>query len=462
MTKNISNIIGLFRAMDKAGASDNEIDTYLEYYNLGEYLSGNKKYEGIMPSYNELDTSQQNSLLKLFNSAQKYINKTFFDKNNNIEITEDNAEGYKEIYMNYSQRDIGNGDELSEYEIKIYDVLQQNLYAYCISEGYDLNDVDYKDVDYHFVMSQLVKRNKIEKEMREKGNVVLDRLKTPYDNNLLKEAVEKRIADENIQELDADKYSVDVGNGKYDKLATQKTELCWAHASINAFDLTEEGRSLLNSNKYYDETTGIFGIHLQEAEDNGLHGGIYVITPEEIEAEGKDLSNGEGDVTVWMIAIKRYFEEMKQNPELLEKADKKGQIIMDVEEGNVKNRFFEIITGAQSSRQNLFNGTRLQIGISYGNNDILFDDISDLVSNGRGAVIIGIGGHAMSVVGIKDDKLLIQESNNSEDIGEIFFDEENNHTIFVKTEPINGKLTYEVTKYDFEHYNFNEAAIKWK
>ena len=135
---------------------------------------------------------------------------------------------------------------------------------------------------------------------------------------------------------------------------------------------------------------------------------------------------------------------------------------MDVEEGNVKNRFFEIITGAQSSRQNLFNGTRLQIGISYGNNDILFDDISDLVSNGRGAVIIGIGGHAMSVVGIKDDKLLIQESNNSEDIGEIFFDEENNHTIFVKTEPINGKLTYEVTKYDFEHYNFNEAAIKWK
>ena len=73
MTKNISNIIGLFRAMDKAGASDNEIDTYLEYYNLGEYLSGNKKYEGIMPSYNELDTSQQNSLLKLFNSAQKYI-----------------------------------------------------------------------------------------------------------------------------------------------------------------------------------------------------------------------------------------------------------------------------------------------------------------------------------------------------------------------------------------------------
>ena len=47
MTKNISNIIGLFTAMDKSGKSDSKIDTYLEYYKLGEYLSGNIKYDGI-------------------------------------------------------------------------------------------------------------------------------------------------------------------------------------------------------------------------------------------------------------------------------------------------------------------------------------------------------------------------------------------------------------------------------
>lgn len=460
MTKNISNIIGLFTAMDKSGKSDSKIDTYLEYYKLGEYLSGNIKYDGIEQSYNELNKSQQNSLLKFFNITQKYINEKFLGKNNNIEITEDNADEYKEIYINYQIKE--NRGELNKSETKIYDVLQKSLYDYCVSQEYDLHDMDYKDVNYDFVVSELLKRNKIEKEMREKGSVVLESLKTPYDNNLLKEAVEKRIADENIQELDANKYSVDVGNGKYDKLATQQTELCWAHASINVLNLTEEGKILLNSNKYYDKKTGVFAIHLQEAEDNGLHEGIYVITPEEIEAEGKNLSDGEGDVTVWMIAIKRYFEEMKQNSELLEKANKKGQLFLDVEEGNVKNRFFEIITGAQSSRQNLYKSTRLQTGISYGKNDIMFDDISDLVSNGKGAVIIGFGGHAMSVVGIKDDKLLIQESNNSEDVGEIFFDKNRNHMIFVKTEPINGKPTYEVTKHDFEHYNFEEAVIKWK
>ena len=71
MTKNISNIIGLFTAMDKSGKSDSKIDTYLEYYKLGEYLSGNIKYDGIEQSYNELNKSQQNSLLKFFNITQK-------------------------------------------------------------------------------------------------------------------------------------------------------------------------------------------------------------------------------------------------------------------------------------------------------------------------------------------------------------------------------------------------------
>ena len=118
--------------------------------------------------------------------------------------------------------------------------------------------------------------------MQERGQVVVDRIKNPYDKGLLEKAAEKRILDENIQELDKNKYTIDIGNGQYDKSATQKTELCWAHAGIKSLGLSEEGRTLLDSNKYYDPKTGVFAIHLQEAEDYCLHGGIYVITPDEI------------------------------------------------------------------------------------------------------------------------------------------------------------------------------------
>lgn len=193
-----------------------------------------------------------------------------------------------------------------------------------------------------------------------------------------------------------------------------------------------------------------------------MHGGIYVITPEELEAEGKSLSEGEGDVTVWMVALNRYFQEMQQNPELMQKADDNKQMIKDIHSGNAQFRFFEIITGAKASRQNLFNDTRLQVGVSYGKNDITITDMKDLVSNQKGAAIICIGGHAMSVVGIKDNKLLIQESNNSTSFSEEIYDSENNHILFIKTDDINGNPTYELTEYDFEHYNFGEGVIKWE
>lgn len=339
MTKNISGIITMFSSMDKSGASVDKIDTYLEYYKLGEYLNGQNNIDGIEQTYSELDKSEQNKLIQIYNKAKKYINNTFLQKGNEIKLTKDNISEYQEIYYNLRYKDYKN--ELTKDEQKIFDTLQKSLYNYCINEQYDLSNTEPDGVDYYFVLSEIAKRDRIEAEMVEKGKVVLDRLENPYDNNLLKTAVEKRIADENIQALNPDNYSVDLGNGEYDKPATQETELCWAHSGINVLDLTEEGKILLNSNKYYDKRTGVFAIHLQEAEDNGLHGGIYVITPDELEMEGKSLSSGEGDVTAWMVAIKRYFDEMQQNPELMEKADKKGQLIMDVNEGNFQFRFLK-------------------------------------------------------------------------------------------------------------------------
>ena len=163
-----------------------------------------------------------------------------------------------------------------------------------------------------------------------------------------------------------------------------------------------------------------------------------------------------------MIALKRYFEEMEQSPELMQKAAENQQLIQNVDSGNAQFRFFEIITGAQPSRKNSMDETRLQVGVTYGKNDITFEDISDLVSNQKGAAVICIGGHAMSVVGVRDDKLLIQESNNSLTLGDDFYDSKRNHVLFVKTDDINGNPTYELTEDDFEHYNFGEGVIKWK
>ena len=135
----------------------------------------------------------------------------------------------------------------------------------------------------------------------------------------------------------------------------------------------------------------------------------------------------------------------------MNEAKKKGQIIFDVDKGNTQCRFFEIITGAQSSRKDLFDSTRLQVGVSYGHHDIQFNDIKDLVTNKKGAVIITFNNHAFSVVGIEGDSLLIQESN-----------QQLYSKIFHETESINGMPTYKVSAYDFEHYNFSEAVIKWR
>lgn len=455
----ISSILGKFAAMDKSGENSSKIDTYLEYHALGEYLNGNLNTEGF-ESYNKLDKSQQDLLLKSYEDAGKYLFECCEKSDVGAKITEDNLEEYEKIYNDLYIKEQGNC--INESELKEYDYIQRGLYEYFKNLGFDFENSNYKQYDYSFIKTSVKGKQKKEAEMRKKGQVVLDRINNPYDNNLLKLAVEKRIVDEKIPKLVPNKYTVDIGNGEYDKTATQKTELCWAHAGINALARTEEGKNLLELNKYYDPKTGVFAVHLQEAEDNGLHGGVYVITPEEIESEGVNLSDGEGDVTVWMIAIKRYFEEMQQNPELMQKAREKGQLIRNVETGNSQYRFFQIITGAQASKKDLYYNTSLQVGVSYGKNDISYDEIQDLVSNKKGAAVICISGHTMSVIGAGDGKLVIQESNNSEELEHQIFDHERNHAIFVRTEDVNGRPAYELTAHDFEHYNFGEGVIKWK
>ena len=121
MTKNISSIITMFSSMDKSGASVDKIDTYLEYYKLGEYLNGQSSIDGIEQTYSELDKSEQNKLIQIYNKAKKYINNTFFTKGNEIKLTKENISEYQKIYDDLDWK--SNNNELSKDEQKIYDIL---------------------------------------------------------------------------------------------------------------------------------------------------------------------------------------------------------------------------------------------------------------------------------------------------------------------------------------------------
>lgn len=455
MNIDFEKIINSFTSFDNKGSSVKKIDTYLEYYRLGDYLNGNHSSE--ITGYNELDNSQQNQLLILYNNAKTFLAKKFLKVDNLIKIDDNNVNEYRVLYLK-----LANQQGTPQSDDEVFDFLQKSLYQYCVASGYDMSDLQYNECDYGFVISEIQRRNKIEAKMVEDSKIVLDKIEHPYDNKNLKNAVSEYIKTNDIKPLNSENYSVDVGNGKFDKIATQKTELCWAHAGINSLLIPDKGKKLLESHRYYDKTTGVFAIHLEEAEKYGLHKGIYIITPEEIAKEGSQLSEGEGDVTAWMIAIKKYFDELNQNPEILKKVQDNNKMIMDINEGNAQFRFFELITGGNANRKKLWDNTRLQNGISYGRNDIKFDEIADVINNKKGAAIIVLGGHGISVVGVKDDNLLVQESNNSEDFPSEFYDEERNHYIFNPTESINGAKTYKVSKHDFEHYNFGEAVIKWK
>lgn len=234
MKIDISSIINKFAGLDNAGEKPSKIDTYLEYYKLGEYLSGNL-YTEELPSYNDLKKRDKNLLQKAYQEAKKYLNESFSKKDNCIQITSSNAEEYAQIYHNLSFEDESRASQ-------DYDLLGKALYEYCKNNGYDMSGLTYDNCDYNFIISCIVKRDKTEAEMRERGQVVLDRIKNPYDNDILKNAVEKRIREESIQTLNPTKYTSDIGNGQYDKPATQKTNLCWAHAGIKSLSLTEKGR----------------------------------------------------------------------------------------------------------------------------------------------------------------------------------------------------------------------------
>lgn len=413
----------------------------------------------------EISTDKAYNLPYKFNCYKKELDIKKLLNNPNNAITKENAKQYLDYYkyiVDGYETPAALGmtkEEISEASNK----LKQSLADYIGQNNKELSDKltpdNIQEFDVLFIMGEIAKKHqKVDELIIPNGNIVKEQINNPYDNKNLAFAVENYIKDNNVQELSDIPENVDIGNGAFDKTSTQKTNNCWAHAGLNALLTTPEGRQLIESNYYRDEKTGVIAVHLKEAEDFGLHDGIFIVTPEEIASARETVSEGEGDITAYMVAIKKYFEEAKSTPEI-----QGNRIFKDYDEGNTSFRFFEIMTGAQYYKYDSLDNIDIQDGIgtssSFDNNQLY-----DLVENQKGAVTISLRGvnHAISIVGVKDGKYLVQESNNDEH----FFDGhigENKERLFLPAESVNGRPTFSIDKETLYNYNLGAISfIKWK
>ena len=206
--------------------------------------------------------------------------------------------------------------------------------------------------------------------------------------------------------LETMKQSVNI-NGDMDFVANQKVGNCWAHGGFESLATIEEGRKIIKDNISRDPSTGITTVYLPEA------GKSYQVTDQEL-YEAK-LSKGDADMTAYMTAIEKYFDENKDyRPQTLK--DRSDRYNM---EGNTTARLYEIMTGTKGEK--IKNGDNIPQGISsilWSENEKITkeqtDKIYDSILGGNMAVNIGAGRHAWSVAGVSESgNLLIRESNQS-------------------------------------------------
>ena len=453
---NIDNILKYITSYDKSGANTNKIDTHLEFGLLGEYLNGKMylKLDNKANSSFELAPNDLNFLKRLYDSLKSHFIKKDSENNNLPLITFDNIEQYEELFSSlyYKSSD-------SEENLILKTQLEKVMYDFLKNNGADVSDTTPDKLDFSFAVREFLIKHRKKTQIKSNTQETLKFLNTTYNKNELKKAIKNHIKENNIKTIEHSAENIDIGNGQFDKVATQKTELCWAHAGLKTLLLTEKGKELIENNRYYDKKTGVFAIHLQEAENNGFHKGIYIITPEDIANEGGNLSTGEGDVTAYMIAIKKYFEEVRKNPELYEKMEKDKKSVRDVDLGNYPFRFFEILTGTTASQYNYdFKDFQDGIGNSLAE-DLEFEKIEQILNKKAGAIIISFNGHAMSVIGIKDNKLLVQESNNSKEFMSGYKNPQGEMFTLVQDgeSPI-----YELSRENYEYYINTVSYLKWE
>lgn len=451
---NISSIIKYFTNFDSTGKSSDKIDTILEYQELGNYLSGNSIGNDVL--YEDLSSDEKNELQKMYDDLKDKFANYFSKKYKKIEITEENVKKILDQLRVLEWKDYKTEDDnlaINKYKHALFD--------FAIKSGYDLTDYEVDSIDYSYVIREtltLIQKNNLRKVNAQQS---LRFVNKPHNHNL-KKVVKKYLKDNLSVGVKTNNSDIDFGNGKFDKTTTQKTNVCWALGAINALLQTETGKKLLEDNKYYDPKTGTFAIHLQEAEDNNLHDGVYLITRQEILEESKNLAEGDGDVIAYLVAIKKYFNEVNQDVNLMEKLDSTQKNTRGLDDGNYGHRFFELITGGTFSKYTYDDfSAPLGNGIGTGStNSISFKNIYNTIETQNGAAIIVCLEHSISVVGAKDGKLIVQESNNSQDFSNEFSD--SSHVIFNRINDINNAPAYEINEKDFNTYIQSVSFIKWK
>lgn len=418
----------------------------------------------------KIDVNPQNYLriARTINDYDRELTiKNQLNSNEPIQITNENKNDLFFLYRYLEDADYdGSSLLLTKEEVQQSLNLYKETFVNYISENREFLDfsgeITVENIDKQNVfgfIDNIQKTQKKIKEIDKRSVPVINTINNPYDNKKLENFVNNYISSNNIKELSDIPEDVDIGNGKFDKTPKQMTNNCWAHSDLNSLLSVPKGRQLVESNYYRDESTGVIAVHLQEAEDFGFHDGIFVVTPQEIVEARENISVGEGDVTAYMIAIKKYFEEAKAKPEINDK-----RFFIDYDKGNTGFRFFEIMTGAQHYEYKSSDNLSIRNGIGTSTH---FDkeQLYNLIENKQGAAVISLRGteHAVSIVGAKDGKYFVQESNNNENYFDCLIDKESKERLFLPTDSINGKPTFILDKETLDKYNLGVVSfIKWE
>lgn len=295
-------------------------------------------------------------------------------------------------------------------------------------------DNDSKDLDSD--IKKLVKIcNSYSKKIKNKEQKLLDKASTVT----LEEQLKARYKEENfeskflrfcvegfdkLRRLSPSAPDVDfLGDGSLDNNARQMAGNCWLLGMFFSMCATPEGSEIVDSLSV-PNGANIISI-IPEARCNGLkNGGLFEATVgERIKGTFKH-SIGEGDITAYSLAVKKYFTEIGEND---------GDI-----NGNTIYRGFEIISGDKVER---YKDANIPMGVGISINILskgLYNNMQTLHNNGKAAFQIEFNvfcnklkdatlvdhnykpvegkpfiseKHAYAIVKIEKDFIYLQESN---------------------------------------------------
>ena len=448
--QNLQNIISHIGWADLLGEDPTQIDSRKEYNLLGQYLNGSYSIENC-PKEN-LSKKEIKVLTKLLNSLKVQWGEWSNEKVEEDVVTRDNLEEYcDKLSSMYYQEELYK-DQIIRLENKLIEFVKKYDYPETFAGNVDIG----KDIKYEVV--PLIDSMEEGRKISEIFNV--------SNKSELQSAVDRFKENNSLDFSNPD--NVDIGDGDFDEVVVQKADVCPFLAGINSL-ANGNGKVLLENNMFRDPETGIYAIHLQEAENCGLpSNGVYIITPQEIINARDSIAEGEGDSIAYVLAIDKYFNELRtEKPELAEEFDNTGLHTGDIREGNFNTRFYNIITGLRTTEIGYTSYNEdVPLGINM-SSIIAYENVSQLVSEGRGTATLSIlnqdGAHAISVVGVTNDGLLIQESNNDP---ELFLSQYGYFSggahAFEQTEAINGSPTYILSRDFYEEVVFSTCLVRWE